>query len=201
MKKIWFFVFFSFALWSCNSGEGNAPTLDTTGYLVSDIPGLSAKKAIKQDANGNILEEGLLINGVKTGTWVSYHPNSHFPQTLISYEGGLYNGIYIEFNDRGQMILRATYQNNLLDGYWAKYKFSRAEEERNYKDGQLDGMVRMYSVRDGKVQSEAEYKNGVQDGVYRTYNEAGEVTLEYQYKNGEKVAGGMTETTAPNEPR
>lgn len=201
MKKI-FLLLIVVAVWSCNSGgSGAAPTLDASGYLVEDIPGLSAKAAYKKDANGNILEEGLLINGLKTGTWVTYHPGTNFPATLISFEGGLYNGVYLEFNERGQMQLRAGYRNNKLHGPWGKYSFGRTEEEADYKDGELHGMYKKFYKRDGKLQSEAEYKNGVQDGVYRFFNEEGAVTLEYQYKNGEKVSGGIIDPTKPNEPK
>lgn len=201
MKKTFWLFLISAALWNCSGGGASAPTMDATGYLVEDIPGLSAKSALKYDDAGNLIEEGLLINGVKTGAWVAYHPGSRFPATLISYEGGMYNGPYLEFNQRGQLQLRASYRNNLLHGPWGKYSFGRPEEEAEYKEGQLHGMYRVYYKRDGKLQSEAEYKNGKQDGLYRFYNEQGEVTLEYQYKNGEKVSGGIIEPEKANEPR
>ena len=75
------------------------------------------------------------------------------------------------------------------------------EEEATYKDGELHGMYRVYYKRDGKLQSEAEYKNGVQDGVYRFFNEEGAITLEYQFKNGEKVSGGIVNPDQPNDPK
>jgi len=40
---------------------------------------------------------------------------------------------------------------------------------------------------------EAEYKNGKQDGMYKYYDEDGKVVMEYVYKDGEKVSGGMKE--------
>lgn len=194
--------FVALSLWTC-SGGGNAaaPTLDASGYIVEDIPGLSAKMAYKYDDAGNLIEEGMLIDGVKTGTWINYHPGTKFPAKITSYEAGMNNGPYMEFNPRGQIQLRATYRNNLLHGMWGKYSFGRTEEEAEYKDGKLHGLYRVYYKRDGKLQSEAEYKNGQQDGIYRFYNEAGEVTLEYQYENGEKVSGGIVDAEKPNEPR
>ena len=202
-KKISLLLFVVVALWSCNSGGGggSAPVLDASGYMVEDIPGLSAQRAFKTDAAGNMFEEGLLINGVQTGTWITYHPDTQFPATVASFEGGMYNGPYMEFNQRGQLSLRATYQNNLLHGYWGKYSFGRPEIEANYKNGELHGMYRAFMKNTGKLQSEAEYKNGVQDGPYRTFNEAGEVTLEYIFKNGEKVSGGIVNPEKPNVPK
>ncbi len=58
--------------------------------------------------------------------------------------------------------------------------------------GKLDGVARTFDDRTWKVKQEVEYKNGVQDGFFRYYDENGTVTLEYVYKNGEKVSGGMT---------
>jgi len=202
MKKIALILILAAALWSCNGGgSASAPTVDSSGYALEDIPGLSAKIATKHNEAGVLIEEGLLINGVKTGTWVTYHPDTRFPATITSYEGGVNNGPYMEFNQRGQLSLRATYRNNLLHGLWGKYSFGRVEEESNYKDGQLHGMHRAYQKRDGKLQSEAEYKDGKQDGVYRFFNEEGEVTLEYQFKNGEKVSGGIVDVEKSNEPK
>lgn len=201
MKKISMFLFLTILLWGCSGGGTSAPVVDASGYQLEDIPDLSAKIATKYDASGILLEEGLMIDGVKTGTWITYHPDTKFPATVTSYEGGMNNGPYMEFNERGQLSLRATYRNNLLHGPWAKYSFGRTEEEAAYKDGQLHGIYRAYQKRNGKLQSEAEYKNGVQDGIYRFYNEEGEVTLEYQFKNGEKVSGGIINPEKPNEPQ
>lgn len=202
MKKISLFILVMATLWGCSGGGGaGAPVMDASGYQLEDIPGLSAKIANKYDANGVLIEEGLLINGVKTGTWITYHAETKFPATVISYEGGMYNGPYMEFNERGQLSLRATYRNNLLHGSWGKYSFGRTEEEATYKDGKLHGIYRVYQKRNGKLQSEAEYKDGVQDGIYRFYNEEGEVTLEYQFKDGEKVSGGIVNPEKANEPK
>ncbi len=40
---------------------------------------------------------------------------------------------------------------------------------------------------------EAEYVDGFQHGMYRFYGEDGDVQLEYEYKNGEKVTGGIVQ--------
>ena len=89
------------------------------------------------------------------------------------------------------MSLRATYQNNKLHGFWGKYSFGRPEMEAFYKDGQLNGPYYEYDTHDGKLQKEINYKNGKQDGKYRFYNEEGKVTVEYDYRDGEKVGGGI----------
>ena len=62
-----------------------------------------------------------------------------------------------------------------------------------YKDDKLEGTARTYDDRTFKLKQEVEYKDGKQDGFFRYYDEEGNVTLEYQYKNGEKVSGGIVE--------
>jgi antitoxin component YwqK of YwqJK toxin-antitoxin module len=62
----------------------------------------------------------------------------------------------------------------------------------NYFENELDGMKRKYQ-NNGKIQEEVEYSRGVQDGIYRFYDDQGNMTLDYLYKNGEKVSGGIVE--------
>lgn len=174
---------------------------DPNAYILSEVPGTDYQKAVRKAADGSTLEEGFIRNGEKTGTWVTYHPNSIVPKTVVSYLNGKYNGIYMEFNDRGYLELQAAYHNNLLDGPWAKYRFGRPTNEAEYKDGKLNGVYREYVMNTGKLQKEITYKDGVMNGPYRFYNEKGEVTLEYDYENGERIAGGITHPGRDNAPR
>lgn len=181
------------AFWSCNPTNTVAPSgpvMDTTGYDLTDTPG-GLQYVTKKDENGNLLENGYLENGVKQGTWSTYTSAGPFPKTTTSYVNGNYHGLYLSFNDRGQVELIASYRDNKLHGHWGKYRFGRPEESANYKDGELDGVYTKYFPRDGKIQTTIEYKDGVQDGYYRFFNEEGQITLEYLYKNGEKVSGGI----------
>jgi antitoxin component YwqK of YwqJK toxin-antitoxin module len=176
-------------------------TFDPNVYLTEEIPGSDFRRAERMAANGSLMEEGFLKDGKRVGTWVIYHPNSVIPKQVISYVDGRYNGIYLEFNNRGYLELRAEYKENLLDGPWAKYRFGRPTHEGTYVNGKLDGFYREYIMNTGKLTKEISYKNGVIDGPYRFYNEDGEVTLEYEYRNGEKVGGGEIDPSLPNEPK
>jgi antitoxin component YwqK of YwqJK toxin-antitoxin module len=170
-----------------------APSIDLTkeGYELTTVPGSDASMAVKLDAEGKKVEEGLIKNGQKAGTWIQYHVGGEFPSKIVSYVDGKYNGPYMEFNERGQLALRATYQNNKLHGDWGKYSFGRPEILARYQNGELSGTYIEYDKKSGKIQKEISYKNGKQHGMYRFYNEKGEVTLEYEYKDGEKVGGGI----------
>lgn len=159
------------------------------GYLVEDIPGSDAQRVVKRDKEGNIVEEGMLYDGVKMGAWIAYHEEGVFPAKITTYAEGAQNGTYLEFNTRGHLTLRATYKNNKLDGPWAVYSFGRPEKEAHYKNGELDGVYLEYNRKTGNLQKEAHYKNGVQHGTYRFYSEEGEVMLEVEYVDGVKQEG------------
>ncbi|MCO6492209.1 MAG: toxin-antitoxin system YwqK family antitoxin [Phaeodactylibacter sp.] len=183
---------------SCgNAGGGGgaaaAEQFDSSGYATEEIPGTPYVRATKRNVENNLREEGLLRDGVKEGTWIVYHSGGEFPEKIISYASGLYNGPYMEFNERGQLSLRASYKNNILDGPWGKYRFGRPEAEANYKNGQFDGTYKEYDSQSGKIIKEINYKDGKQHGKLRFYNDKGEVTLEYEYRDGEKVSGGIVE--------
>ena len=202
MKNLLFTALLATLLVSCNNaGGGSAPTVDASGYILEDIPGSNLQRATMEDENGNLIEAGFLENGVKVGTWTIYKAGNEFPQKIISYVNGQYTGPYLEFNDRGQLELKAGYLNNKLHGSWGKYRFGRPEQTANYVNGELDGTYKEYFTRDGKIQKEVNYKNGKEHGLMRYYNEAGEVTVEYQSEYGEKVGGGILNPDTPNEPK
>lgn len=167
------------------------PSSSPSDYQLSPIPGTNASMATLLSPEGKVMEAGPMANGKKNGTWTYYGTKSSFPIKVISYVEDLYNGVYFEFNERGQAELMATYKNNKLDGPWGKYRFGREELTANYKDGRLDGIMREYDYRNGKLKKEASYKGGELDGLVRDYDEEGNVMVEYMYRDGEKISGGV----------
>lgn len=202
MERIFFFLVLVCLTLGCNpSNQGGGqieqvalPSFDPNSYMLEDIPGSTMKKAIRRDSIGVLLEEGYLEGEIRQGIWTTYHKGLNVPATLTSYIDGSYNGKYLEFNDRGQLTLIATYRNNLLDGPWEVYNFGRVIKSATYLNGKLNGIYREYHpTKMNILEKEIEYKNGVQDGVYRFYNEEGMITVEYVYRNGKKVSGGIVE--------
>ena len=183
-----------FVFFGCSGGGvSSGPVFDEEGYDIIDIRGSALQKAEKKDANGVVIKEGYLLNGVKTGAWITYHPDNQLPQTITNWVDGVASGLYLEMNDRGQVELRASYLNNKLDGAWGKYRFGRPTHLAEYKEGELHGVYKEFNTRDGKILKEIHYKNGKYDGPYLFYNDEGEVTVQYEYRNGEKVSGGIAE--------
>lgn len=179
---------------SGTSAEAAAVDGELSGeYELEAIPGSQASLAKLTSPEGVLLEMGPIRNGMKNGTWTYFAPNSDFPVKVISFVDDMYNGSYMEFNERGQAELMATYVNNKLDGPWGKYRFGRPELTANYQNGDLEGIMREYDFRNGKIKKEATYKAGQLDGLVRDYDEEGQVMVEYMYRNGEKISGGVVE--------
>lgn len=189
-------------LFACDSTQnGVEGGFSTEGFEVVDLTGTNLQRLSKSSPTGYLIESGYLLNGSKTGAWTTYHPEKNLPETIMNFANGNATGLYLEFNDRGQIELMANYKNNQLDGPWGKYRFGRPTQTAFYKDGNLHGMYKEYNERDGKIRKEIHYKDGEYDGPYRFFNEKGDITVEYTYENGEKKGGGMVNPGAPNEPK
>lgn len=169
-----------------------APGEDMSGLVTEDIPGTPIKRAREVDANGILKIEGFLLDGKKTGQWIQYTPDGDIV-LINSYVNGLLDGVVTRMSYRNQVDLRIHYKNGMMDGQYTAYKFGKLVEERYYKEDKLDGVSKTYDDHTFKLKQEVEYKNGLQDGFFRYYDEEGKLSLEYQYKNGEKVSGGIIE--------
>ena len=183
-----------------NSGDAGstvaAESFNAAGSTVTAVSGSDLKRVETRNDKGELTESGFLNGDLKTGTWITYHPDGR-PKSIATYAGGNLNGLYMEFNNRGQVELESFYVDGLLDGQFTKYRSgSRKLEERQYKMGKLDGVFRKYDDRKNKLQQEIHYKDGRQHGPYRFYDEDGHITMEYEYKNGEKISGGIVKKTA-----
>jgi antitoxin component YwqK of YwqJK toxin-antitoxin module len=179
----------------CSDNKQNATSTSDTptdlqGLELTDIPGSDMRYARQIDTSGEIEIEGYVLNNKRTGMWIQYGTNGDIG-LINHYVDGELEGTVMRMTYRNQVDLKSTYQQGQLHGPWVSYKFGKVIEERTYKNGKLEGTVTMYDDRTFKVKQEVQYKDGVQDGYFRYYDENGNVTLEYQYKNGEKVAGGM----------
>ena len=163
------------------------------GFFTEEVPGTELIRVFREDGDGNILEDGFLKNGVKQGPWLSYERVFIYPKSLMHYENGVVNGIYMEFTTSGQVALQAVYRNNKLHGPWSRYKGGRMEASAYYKEGQLHGVYKEFMPLFGRLQKEINYKDGKQDGLYRYYDDEGRITMEYMYKDGEKVSGGIVD--------
>jgi len=172
------------------SSAPKAGTGDLTGFELVDIPGTTTKTAKRKDPSGQVVVEGFIDGDKKTGQWMEYNNDGDIA-TINNYINGFLEGPTLKFSFRGQIDQRTTYHLNQLEGPWVQHKFGKVVETRNYKNGKLDGSVKTFDDKTFKLRQEAEYKDGLQDGYFRYYDDNGNVSVEYQYKKGEKISGGI----------
>ena len=186
-------------LFACHTPNGpaapaDAVVTDLTNYQTFDVPGSYYRIAELRDADNHLVESGMVDgNSVKNGSWVVYHPGNDIPKTVATMVNGVYAGPYNEFSNRGQLEASYTYINNELHGKFAKFKFGRKTEEGEYNFGQPNGVWITYYNNKETPQKLTTYKDGQMDGILQFFDEEGNVTVEYEYKNGEKVSGGIVE--------
>ncbi len=193
MKNCILILFVAVLFSACGGGTATptaAAPANLTGFTVVDFPGSKFQKAMRAAPGGNILEEGELFDGKKTGTWVVYHDGGNIiANTITNYVDGKKNGLWMRIGTNNRVEAYGYYADDLQDGTWVTYNYSRRETEKHYKAGQLHGVSKTFhkTGKDGQVKEEIEYKNGVQDGIYRYYLEDGSLSVDYVYKNGEVV--------------
>lgn len=191
MRSIIAVIITSF-LFACSGSVNTGGNAGLDGYTTEKLAGTNVIRAYKTNAGGQMIEEGYVSGGKRNGTWMTFYDGDHKGKikTIASYSDGLLSGPYLELSNRGQIEKEVNYANNQYNGRFASYKFGRVEQESFYKDNKLDGTFKQFDSK-GKLQKEINYKDGLQHGMMRYYNEEGRVTVQYDYKNGEKVSGGM----------
>ncbi len=185
-------------LLACGGGGSmTGPQYDLKSYDTEDIGG-GAKLVSYQDAEQYFLAQGTVIGGVRNGAWTTFHPNSNKIKSITNYVNGVKNGVEITMNDRGQIESMAFYKNDVLHGVKGNYKFGRPTDETTYQDGKVSGPFAVYNSK-AQLQKKGSFKDGKQHGLLQFFDEEGNMTLEYEYKDGEKIRGGIVEKAAAEE--
>ena len=195
-KSVFLLLAFSLTLIACKDKdpivETKSGTGDLKGFQIAPLPGSQYQSAVLVE-NGRTIVEGYIdAANKKTGQWVEYIPEGDIA-LIENFIDGNREGMVLKFTNHGQIENKSYYKQGSLHGPWVQYKFGKVVEERNYDMGKLDGVVKKYTDRTWKLAQEIEYKQGKQHGFFRHYDEEGNVTLEYEYKDGEKVSGGIVE--------
>lgn len=195
--KYFLFIFSILFLYSCGGTGSNAPAVgapssnaDLTGFTEVAMQGSNAMYNEKKNGAGGMSESGYTVNGKKNGPWIKYHEDNGRIMSMESWVDGQLNGPSLNFNNRGQIESKSEYKGGQFDGVVETYKFGRTEKSTPYVNGKIQGMYQEFNQK-GKLLKEVEFKNGVQDGTMKYYDDEGNITVEYIYKNGEKVSGGI----------
>lgn len=195
MRNLIFLLFLISIFAACDHPKPATPqNLDLEGFTIQDIPGAAdIKRATLRDVKGKILEEGTIKDGRKHGIWTTYHKDRDVVASIGSYVNGVPNGPVYEFGSYGHLEKISNFTNNVLDGRFVTMKNTHKIEEGTYGNGILEGNFKKYYENKDVVQQEMNYKHNKLDGDVIYYNDKGEVTMRYVYKDGEKISGGMVE--------
>jgi uncharacterized protein len=155
-------------------------------------------------ANGNILSEGILINGNQDGIWKYYFPNGSInklfnyaygkqnglqktfyvngsPDEIYSCDSNYLTGDYKEYHSNGKLKVSGAYLKSGRDGLW--YTFFENDSIENivfYNEGIPAGRSIDY-FPSGKKQSELFYDENGEAIRVVSYNYLGEVTGDFNY--------------------
>ena len=188
MKRSIFYLMLLF-FGACNQ-DVSTGSFDDAGYVKESIPGSDFIRVEKMNEDGVLAEMGYLQNGLKTGVWTTYWNDGKRIKSLEHYLNGKKNGPFMRFNDRNRILDISHYLNDELHGYHVTYSWGSPSKEIIYNHGKINGEMRVYYDKNGKLQKLVNFNNGVQDGVFKQYDFEGNLILEYMYKNGKKVSGG-----------
>lgn len=181
-------VIFALIMVSCK--EQTPKVTSSDGYELTPIGTSGLQKAVKKHDAGRIIEEGYFMHGLKFGQWVNYTEREGRVASVTSYIDGKRDGLYLKFDARENLNIRVGFKNDQYDGLYSEVQYGTVLKEANYKEGKLHGIYKEY-YGNGKLLKEIEFKEDKQDGFYKYYDEQGNLSIEYLYKNGEKVSGGM----------
>ncbi|MDD4991150.1 MAG: hypothetical protein PHR83_02850 [Paludibacter sp.] len=186
------------------NNEAEIETTNSTRKLVESKVAVISKEYSKSFySNGNLQNEGWLINTKKSGHWKYYYPNGdwqrgghyeenlktgwweeYLPGKLKSFEG-MYkndqrNGTGIHYHSNGSIAQKGEYLNNKKTEWWEDF-----DEQGNklcegyFKNGMRNGYFRYY------------LGNGItRDGIYENDQPKGEWK---KYKNGKVIQIEMYE--------
>jgi antitoxin component YwqK of YwqJK toxin-antitoxin module len=102
------------------------------------------------------------------------------------YEKGVqepFTGVVRESGKNGKLQTEKNYKNGRLDGITKiYYENGEINKEENYLDNKLDGVIKSY-YEDGKLFREEIYKNNILNGIVKTYYKTNILQDERNYKN------------------
>ncbi len=186
-----FFIFLSnvLMLFSCSSSDSE----QTSTVMAEGIPAGAIQKQFEDtpsltgvrwnDGAGNALQTGLVEDGKRVGNWVEYYSNG-LVRSVTPYVNGKREGMAFELSNNGQLEKRIQYHNDQLHGEYREFRYTSVKEERNYQNGKLEGLVKIY-YDNGKIMEEGTYENGTRHGLSKWYDQDGNVTIEYEYEKGQ----------------
>lgn len=166
----------------------NAQDASLSEFILEAAPGkIPWQTARKMDTNGNLLTEGFVEQGNKTGTWVTYHTSFGSIRSIESYVNGKKHGLQTFFTQNGSVELMEHFLDGEKNGLSRTFSgYNVMLTETNYLNGKKDGVHREYHSN-GKVLKEVHFTADQIHGDFKQWDDKGNLILHYKYAKGEKT--------------
>ena len=86
----------------------------------------------------------------------------------------------VKYRSNGIKVLKFNIGDNNYDKTMVYYKSGKPKQEKNYKNGDLEGNLISY-WENGNVHTRGKYRNNKRVGTWQTYNKKGKLILSEDY--------------------
>ena len=162
MKYLFLLFFLNFYFWSIGQSKFN---IDETTYLLDDS--LVFVRFDMKPLNGILLD--------------------HASREIGLYVNGKREGVHIIRYDNDNILVKAEYKYNTLNGQYKKF-FSNGKlmEESVYDLGVMDGISRSYH-KNGKLKTEDYYNHGIRHGLCRKWWGNGQLAVHKKFNSDQCI--------------
>lgn len=133
-------------------------------------------------------KQGLMKNGKKEGSWISYYDNGQL-QEKSNYKNGRPHGFAIGYYKNGTIHYETNWKNGQEHGDWRdNYEYGTIRRKGQYKFGKMEGYWEYYH-KNGELNEKLNYQNGKLEGFQEYWNSNGaRMSTTGMYKNGKKIS-------------
>jgi len=85
-----------------------------------------------------------------------------------------------KYRSNGIKVIKFNIGSNNYDKTMVFYKSGKPKQEKNYKNGDLNGNLISY-WENGKIHTKGKYKNNQRVGTWETYDKRGKLLLSEEY--------------------
>lgn len=142
---------------------------------------VSEFEPIKGSVTGSYSGE---IKGEKphgNGVFKFHVPNSPELTYTGGFKNGKFDGKFVLINKTNESRCEGVYEEGLLQGKYSTYIYGKLRMEIEYKDGKLNGKMKMY-YDNGRLHSDTEVKDGKPHGKMKMYYPDGRLQADMDFK-------------------
>jgi len=161
-------------------------------YIILYICIVNTKCLLSQDSNyvklfhdsGVLSSEGLLINGLPQGEWISYHTNGNLKSQGF-WKSNKLVGAWSFYNFDGQLIKTEEYKTNLKDGFSCTYdSLGRLIKKSKFKQNEKNGIELIMFKNQNNIRFENNYLKNQKHDLNKEYDSLGNIISLIYYDMG-----------------